>query len=79
MGFEAILLGKKCVCFGMPFYAGWGITDDRVLCPRRKRELVVEEVFAASYILYTKYMNPYTKNKIDIIEAIKTIEKLKNE
>jgi capsular polysaccharide export protein len=73
MGFEAILVGCKCVCFGMPFYAGWGITDDRVTCERRKRKLTVEEVFAASYILYTRYYNPYTKKKSDIIDTIKTI------
>jgi capsular polysaccharide export protein len=29
MGFEALLLGKQCVCFGMPFYAGWGISENR--------------------------------------------------
>jgi capsular polysaccharide export protein len=73
MGFEALLVGCKCVCFGMPFYAGWGITDDRVSCKRRKRKLSIEEVFAASYILYTKYYNPYTKKKSDIIDTIKTI------
>lgn len=73
MGFEALLVGCKCVCFGMPFYAGWGITDDRVICERRKRKLTVEEVFAASYILYTRYYNPYTKKKSDIIDTINTI------
>ena len=78
MGFEAILLGCKCVCFGMPFYAGWGITEDRVKCERRKRKLSIEEVFAASYILYTKYYNPYTKKKSDIIDTIQTIIKFRD-
>lgn len=70
MGFEALLLGKKCVCFGMPFYAGWGLTDDRVVCSRRVRILKVEEVFAAAYILYTRYYNPYQKRVSDIIDTI---------
>ncbi len=26
MGFEAILLEKEVHCFGLPFYAGWGLT-----------------------------------------------------
>ena len=73
MGFEALLLGKGCVCFGMPFYAGWGLTDDRVSCKRRRRILNVEQVFAAAYILYTKYYNPYTKRDSDIIDTIQTI------
>ena len=63
MGFEALIVGCDCVCFGMPFYAGWGLTDDRVKCERRKRKLSVEEVFAASYILYAKYFcNPPISN-----------------
>ena len=73
MGFEALIVGCECVCFGMPFYAGWGLTDDRVQCERRKRKLNVEEVFAASYILYAKYFNPYTQKPSDIIDTIKTI------
>lgn len=73
MGFEALLLGKKCVCFGMPFYAGWGITDDRIACERRKKIRSVEEVFAAAYILYTRYTNPYTHSSSDIIDTIREI------
>ncbi len=70
MGFEALLVGCETVCFGMPFYAGWGITDDRVKCERRARKLSVEEVFAAAYILYSDYYNPYTKKPSDIIDTI---------
>lgn len=29
-GFEALLRGKKVVCYGLPFYAGFGLTDDVV-------------------------------------------------
>ncbi|RDH85894.1 MAG: capsule biosynthesis protein [endosymbiont of Escarpia spicata] len=73
MGFEALLLGKQCACFGVPFYAGWGITDDRVECKRRKRKLKVEEVFAAAYILYARYFNPYKNEPCDIVDAVKEI------
>jgi capsular polysaccharide export protein len=73
MGFEALLLGKNCVCFGMPFYAGWGLTDDRVQCSRRVRKRTVEEVFASAYILYTHYFNPYQKRSSDIIDTIHEI------
>ncbi|MDO4896563.1 MAG: capsular polysaccharide biosynthesis protein [Moraxella sp.] len=27
-GFEALLRGKSVVCYGLPFYAGFGLTDD---------------------------------------------------
>ena len=73
MGFEALLVGCECVCFGMPFYAGWGFTSDKSICERRKRKLFIEEVFAGAYILYTRYYNPYKKKDCDIIEAIEEI------
>jgi capsular polysaccharide export protein len=62
----------------MPFYAGWGITDDRIKCERRNKRLSIVEVFAASYILYTRYFNPYTNKQGDIIDTIKTIIRYKD-
>ena len=73
MGFEALLVGCECVCFGMPFYAGWGVTTDKSECQRRKVKRSVEEIFAAAYILYTRYYNPYTKKESDIFDVIETI------
>ncbi|MBD3795904.1 MAG: capsule polysaccharide transporter [Epsilonproteobacteria bacterium] len=78
MGFEALMVGCKCVCFGMPFYAGWGVTDDRSKCERRKRKLSVEEIFAAAYILYTRYHNPYTNKPSDIFDTIETIVQMRS-
>ena len=78
MGFEALLVGCECVCFGMPFYAGWGVTDDRSKCERRKRKRSVEEIFAAAYILYPRYYNPYIKKESDIFDTIDTIVKMRN-
>jgi capsular polysaccharide export protein len=75
MGFEATLLGKEVVTFGMPFYAGWGITQDRLTNPRRYRQLTPQEVFAGAYILYSRYYNPYRKRECDIIEAIEEIKR----
>lgn len=78
MGFEALLCGCECVCFGMPFYAGWGVTDDRSVCERRTRTLSVEEIFAGAYILYTRYFNPFTQKKSDINDTIKSIVKYRD-
>ena len=36
MGFEALLWGRPVHCFGMPFYAGWGLTQDRLVPPERR-------------------------------------------
>lgn len=71
MGFEALMLGKSVVCFGMPFYAGWGLTDDRVSCARRVKKRTVEEVFAAAYILYSRYTNPFTFEPSSLEETMR--------
>jgi capsular polysaccharide export protein len=58
LGFEALLAGKPVTVFGAPFYAGWGLTDDRQAIPRRQRRRTLEQLFAAAYILYPRYLDP---------------------
>ena len=70
MGFEALMLGKEVHCFGMPFYAGWGLTIDKQTCPRRTRRRSLEEIFAAAYMLYARYVNPIREECCDIHETI---------
>lgn len=55
LGFEALLRGKKVTCLGMPFYAGWGLTDDHMTCPRRGVNRSLLQVMAATYLIYPKY------------------------
>lgn len=73
MGFEALLLGKRVHCFGLPFYAGWGLTRDRKLCPRRNVRRTLAELFAAAYLLYPRYLNPVTGERTDIFETIRLL------
>ena len=70
MGLEALLLGKPVTCFGMPFYAGWGATDDRVSCPRRARRRSPREIFAAAFLLYSRYVNPFSGKRCSLSEII---------
>ena len=74
MGFEALLTGKPVVCFGVPWYAGWGLTDDRCkdspAWARRTRKRSVRELFAAAYIHYTRYLNPLTHQRGGILDVI---------
>ncbi|EAI8624268.1 capsular polysaccharide biosynthesis protein [Campylobacter lari] len=77
MGFEALMLGRECVCYGMPFYAGWGLTQDKQACKRRLKKRTLEEVFCATYILYSEYFNPYLNQKSDIFDTIYTLAKYK--
>ena len=57
MGFEGAIAGKRVRCFGMPFYAGWGITEDEMKCSRRTSRRTIDEVVTAAYILYARYVN----------------------
>ncbi|EAW0606064.1 capsular polysaccharide biosynthesis protein [Campylobacter lari] len=77
MGFEALMLGCECVCYGMPFYAGWGLTQDKLEYKRRLKKRTLEEVFYATYILYSEYFNPYLNQKSDIFDTIHTLAKYK--
>ena len=102
MGFEALLVGKPVTTFGVPWYAGWGVTDDRVtfeqaqdiwkrteptlsktqrkinrLLPpqsdwtlRRTKKRTVDELFAAAYMQYARYLNPVTKERGTIFDVM---------
>jgi capsular polysaccharide export protein len=55
-GFEALLRRKAVVCYGMPFYAGWGLTKDILSIPRRTRRLTLDELVAGALICYPAYV-----------------------
>lgn len=70
MGFEAVLAGKPVTVFGMPWYAGWGVTHDRQPLARRTRQRSVDELFAAAYFHYARYLNPQTREPGSIFHVI---------
>lgn len=57
-GFEALLRGKRVMTWGRPFYAGWGLTEDRLTIPRRTRRATLDELTAAALIRYPLYITP---------------------
>jgi capsular polysaccharide export protein len=75
MGLEALFAGKKVVCFGAPFYAGWGLTDDRQKTPHRHRKRRLEDLFHAFYVWYSIFHVPgcpvpsTVEDALDFIEA----------
>jgi capsular polysaccharide export protein len=58
-GFDALLRGKKVVTYGQPFYAGWGLTEDRAAnataFERRQRRLTLDELVAGALLHYPIY------------------------
>jgi capsular polysaccharide export protein len=56
-GFEALLRGRLVATYGLPFYAGWGLTEDREACPRRTRRLELDHLVAGTLLLYPRYVH----------------------
>ncbi len=77
-GLEALLRGKKVFTYGMPFYAGWGLTNDFRECKRRKRKLNLYELIAATYILYPKYRSLKTLKESTPEEILMEIKELRD-
>lgn len=59
-GFEALLRGLRVVTWGRPFYAGWGLTEDRDPPPRRGRVLSLDALVAGALILHLRCIDPVT-------------------
>ena len=60
-GFEALLRNKPVTVHGVPFYAGWGLTNDLGDVPaRRSARRSVDELVAAALLLYPRYLDPQT-------------------
>ena len=57
-GFEALLRGVPVITYGLPFYAGWGLTLDRASCCRRRRHVSLDALVAATLIAYPAYICP---------------------
>ncbi len=60
-GFEALMRHKDVTTHGVPFYAGWGLTTDLGPVPeRRTRKRTLDELVAATLLLYPRYLDPVT-------------------
>ncbi len=73
LGLDAIFLGKKIYCFGMPFYAGWGLTKDSIKLDRRNVKRSREEIFAAFCLFMTRYRHPITSEPSSFREILRFI------
>ncbi len=74
VGFEALMRGKKVFTYGMPFYAGWGLTVDSSTQTRRTRKLLLDELVCATLILYPKYINPKTYSFCEVEELLEVLD-----
>ena len=84
-GFEALLRGISVSTYGFPFYAGWGLTDDKLhnhkWAKRRTRKLTIEEltfITLAKYPFYSSLKFKCLTELENIIEEIINSNEKKN-
>ena len=77
VGFEALMRGIKVHTYGMPFYAGWGLTHDVRHCARRTRTRTIEALAAATLLLYPRYIDPISKEICEIETMLRGLEEEK--
>ncbi|WHH52212.1 capsular polysaccharide biosynthesis protein [Pseudomonas sp. Ap32] len=58
LGFDALLWDVPVHTWGMPFYAGWGLTDDRLPPPLRRKPIPLSHLVHASLVEYPRYVCP---------------------
>ena len=73
-GFEALLRGVPVHTHGLPFYAGWGLTDDRLRCPRRGRKLTLDELVYGALIHYPAYLSRHSGERTTPERALAELE-----
>ncbi len=78
LGFEALLRGLPVRCFGAPFYAGWGLTTDQVSVERRGTPRSLDQVVAAAFIGYTRYVDPVTGRACTAEQALERLVALRD-
>ena len=72
-GFESLIRNKPVGVHGIPFYAGWGLTDDRLPVPRRTRRISIEMLAAAALILYPFYVHPLSAMPCRVEDLVEEI------
>lgn len=65
-GFDALIRSKEVFVYGIPFYAGWGLTNDKHKNQRRTKLLNIYELAAGALILYPRYISPKTKKLCEV-------------
>jgi capsular polysaccharide export protein len=75
VGFEALIRHVPVVTYGLPFYAGWGLTRDELHCPRRTRRLSLNELACGALVVYPRYLNPFSGEFTTALQAARLLSR----
>ncbi|STX51872.1 Capsule polysaccharide biosynthesis protein [Legionella busanensis] len=69
IGFFALMIKKKVYCYGLPFYANWGLTIDDIQIPKQRKRTIVELFYFACMHL-SRYYSPLLGRRCSLNEYI---------
>jgi capsular polysaccharide export protein len=78
LGFEALMRGLPVRCHGLPFYAGWGLTEDVQASSRRGVARDLETLAAAALIREARYVDPIRNRPCTAEEAVERLLTLRD-
>ena len=70
IGLEAIFAGHRPVVFGLPFYARWGLTDDRHAGAEQLGWRKPEHLFWAAYLKYPLWYDPFFQRRSSFYRTV---------
>ncbi|WP_415184114.1 capsular polysaccharide biosynthesis protein [Phaeovulum sp.] len=70
VGFEALIWGKRVRTFGMPFYAGWGLTEDDLPPPARRGRASLAQLVHAALVAYPRYLHPESGTACEVEDVL---------
>jgi capsular polysaccharide export protein len=73
MGFEALIWGRRVRCFGMPFYAGWGLSEDILRPPARRGAASLAQLVHAALIALPRYIDPQSGQRCEVEVVLRHI------
>ena len=73
MGFEGLIWGKPVYTFGLPFYAGYGLTQDVLGAPSRRQPTTLKQLVYACLVRYPRYVHPETLERCEIEDVIEWV------
>jgi lipopolysaccharide biosynthesis glycosyltransferase len=78
LGFEALMCRVPVVCFGAPFYAGFGLTDDRNENTKFIQNIPIEYMVYVVFERFSFFKHPETNAKMTTLEAINYLALLRD-
>ncbi|WP_157982822.1 hypothetical protein [Aliidiomarina minuta] len=79
LGFEALLWGVPVYATGMPFYAGWGLTQDFIPAPSRRQPVSLEQLVYAKLVTYSRYVHPETEERCEVEDILQLLPESRRE